>query len=543
MPNINDMVGADVERKFMDVIRILFQIFRDFGDKLYDAAKTNDALKTYYKFMDKFEEHYDLNTGELKKPGEKPPFDISKCQSFATKEIMNEFRRAGVDYMMVSHEGLGTVIVTPSDDLTRTRINQIKAEAFIKNSVSARITSADLFADNAGRDIVRFEGFTATQVAEFDAYAKEQGFLFAAPQNENGTYTIEISKFTAEQPALHISEKVNEMISFNSKGMEAELDSLYANRKASIIDNAIAEMRAIDPSKAPDEKIYVVDAKNPTHYIAMSGDAISVSTESATTSVKGQQAEQVFFNETSDMEMPVQVSESQFRAMYAQDALSPAARMQFAKDSYNLTKSQMNSHLLGTMEQRLSEKGIIFDVTKAVTEKMKVALEKSDKEQDKRLLSQIQRTPLTEAQIRAMIENGDSVKSGCINDLSLGRNFNDAFSKAVESIVAEQVMTEKIVKDILKENKEIDLSNISPEIRASILNTAGIEDPISVAMAEKMMDDISNAIVEPKRPEIVRASLETSTRDIQDIIDATDNLEVGNSETHFNNEPSVQFSL
>ena len=62
------------------------------------------------------------------------------------------------------------------------------------------MTSADLFADNAGRDIVRFDGFTPTQVAEFDAYAKEAGFLFAAPQNENGTYTIEISKFTAEQP-------------------------------------------------------------------------------------------------------------------------------------------------------------------------------------------------------------------------------------------------------------------------------------------------------------------------------------------------------
>lgn len=543
MPNITDAVGADVERKFMDLVRILFQMFRDFSNKAYDAASKNDSLQTYYNFMKKLEKHYDLETGEIKEPGKRPPFDVSKCSKFATKEILDACKKARIDCIMVSHERLGTLMVTPSDDETRNRLNAIKTQMLIDNAYSARMTSAELFADNAGRDIVCFEGFTATQVAEFEAYAKEQKFMFAAPQNENGTYTIEVSKFTAEQPAFRISEKIQEMSAFNSKGLEATLDSMYSKRKAMVIDNIIADMRATGSDKAPEEKVYVVDAKNPTHYVAVSGDHLTIASSDATTAVKGEQAEQEFFNEVNDMQMPVHVTESQFKALYAQDALSPEARMKFAKESYSLTKAEMNGHLLSTMEQRLNEKKVDFDLANTVTAKMKNILEQSENAQDKRLLEQMNRVPVTDAQIRSMLENGDSIRSGCTNDISLGRNFNDAFNKAVESIVAEQVKVERTVKDILKESKEVNLSDITPEQRDNILKSAGIEDAISVAMAEHMMDDISERITNPTRPEMVRATLEAANRDIQDIIDAAEDYSVGDSTTHFNNEPSVQFSI
>ena len=62
-------------------------------------------------------------------------------------------------------------------------------------------------------------------------------------------------------------------------------------------------------------------------------------------------------------------------------------------------------------------------------------------------------------------------------------------------------------------------------------------------MAEHMMDDISERITNPTRPEMVRATLEAANRDIQDIIDAAEDYSVGDSTTHFNNEPSVQFSI
>ena len=540
MAVVVDSVTGSLNQKMLDVFRVLFQMYRDTIDRMNRTIDLNHSLDTYYDFMDQLQKYYNLETGEYKMPNPnnpyEQPFDISACKTFATKEIQFELEKSGVKSIVVELAGKGHVLITASDEKTRAIVNNVKFKNLQKYSFSPMITSKQLYNDCAGRDVVRFDGFSQAQIDEFTKYAQEKGFYFAAPYNENGTRTIEVSKSVAEQAAFDISGKVNEMSAYTSHGLSAELDALYAKRNAMILDSAISDMRVSGMSNAPREKTYFIDAQNPSHYIVMNGAQMSVANETLTQSIVGDQMEQTFYSETRNMHTPVQLTETQFKAMYGNDILSPDARIKFAKENYNLTKFQINSHLLGSIEQRAMAKGIDYDASTIVVEKMKIGLEKSQNAQDKKLLEQLNKRPPSKEQIKAMLESGDSVKSGCITDFALGKTFNETFKDAVASVVAEQVRNEKMIVDFIQQSQNINIYNIDENARQEILNKLQISDEITVAMTEQFLDDIQNGANTPNRMEIIRAN-NISTEEIENLIEAAEDIERVDSNQHFNGDP------
>lgn len=539
MAAVVDSVTGSINQKMLDIFRILFQIYRDTISNFNRTIDLNHSLDTYYDFMTKLEKYYDLENSTYKMPNPKnpyeQPFDISICKTFATKEVQRELEKTGVKSMVIEVAGKGHFLITPADEKSRAIVNNVKFETLKKYSFSPMITSKQLYNDCAGRDVVRFEGFSQAQIDEFTKYAQEKGFYFAAPYNENGTRTIEISKIVAEQATFNISEKINEISAYTSQGLSATLDALYAKKNAMILDSAINDLRT-SGSSAPREKTYFIDAQDPSHYVVINGAQMSVANETLTQTIMGDQMEQAFYNELRRMHTPTQFTETQFKAMYGGDVLSADARIKFAQENFNLTKFQMNAHLFGVLEQRATAKGIDFDITKILIEKMKIGLEKSQNAQDKKLLEQITKMPPTIEQVKEMLETGDSVKSGCITDFALGKSFNETFKGALASVVAEQVRNEKMIIDFLKESKTINIYDLNEEARKQVIAELGITDTLTLAMTEHFMDDIQISATTPNKMEIIRAD-NISTEEIENLIEAAEDVERVDSTTHFNSDP------
>lgn len=540
MAMVVDSVTGSLNQKMLDIFRILFQLYRDTIDKFNRTIDLNHSLDTYYDFINRLEKYYDFNTGVYKMPNPQnpyeQPFDISICKTFATKEIQRELENAGVKSMVLEIAGKGHILITPSDEKTRAIVNKIKFETLMKYSVAPMITSKQLYNDCAGRDIVRFEGLSDAQIDEFVKYAQEKGFYFSAPFNENGTRTIEVSKIVAEQAVFDVSGKINEMRAYTSHGLNAELNALYAKRNSMILDSAINDMRASGMTNVPKEKTYFIDAQDPSHYVVINGAQMSVANETLTQTIAEDQQEQAFYTNLRQMHTPIQLTETQFKAMYGGDVLSSDARIKFAQENYNITKFQMNAHLFGMIEQRAISKGVNFDIATFMIDKMKIGLEKSQDAQDKKLLEQLNKKPPSKEQIRQMLETGDAVKSGCVTDFALGKSFNDVFKAALKSVVAEQVRNEKMVIDFLKENENIDISSIDKNTKEQIVETLGITDGLTIALTEHFLDDIQTSAGESGRMEIIRAD-NTTTEEIENIIEAAENIERVDSKDHFNSNP------
>lgn len=502
-----DRLSSDVNSNFMDFLRHVFAALREITHEYNRRADLNLKLETYYHFVEKLENYYDFDKQEAKKPGERMPFDISACKSFATKEIEKAFNENNIKYVLFTNADK-TYIITDSDDATRAKVNKVKIEAFKDMSMSPRLTKADLYADNAGRDIVVFNGFTKPQIEEFGAYAQKQGFFYAAMLNEYGTYSIHISKDIVEMPAFDIQKKVNEISAFESHGLEAEMASLYAKRKAAVIDEAIKNQRTMDPTSISAEKTYIIDLANPGHYITMNGNTLTVTKDNKTQIYSDGEHEQRIYNECASMKEGAKISETQFKTMYSQDALNPAARMQFAKDNYALSKAEVNNHLLNSLSTIVTTKGIDFDVSKVVVEKMKEQLKESKDLQDAKLLTTLERMPPSADAVKQMLSTNDALRSGCTNDIALAKVFGNQFNKAVASIVAQQVVVEKTTKDLMKALEaegKIYCGNMTPETQEIIVKAMNLQDEVSIATAKNIMSMVEKEYSQNKLYDLVRA--------------------------------------
>ena len=428
MANISEMISNELKDKALQFFLGMMRLCSDVVKSKAATARMNDETETMNHFLKRFNEYYDQSTGKPKNPNAPLPFDVSFYNGDSDYQVLKILNKEGIHHMEFTN-GKNRFIITDNDAKTRKIMNDIRfgnREEIKNKTVSARM-DADAFSERfSSQKMISVNGLSKTQLNLFDALARKNKFFYAVQIND-GAYTISVTKDDYENPANNLKNMFRNIAIKAGAGIDAQYSDIF-NRRQRMLATEAMERLWKQENKDKENYIYI-DEKNPSHYIVVSENKISVFNGEKNYDIikdgKNDPAEYAkqLNAEIKSMKDAAQISHSDYIALYQKSPMDAETRKKFAGERAELSKLNTSSAIFSSIgkiaekhKNKINQKEMVYNhtirrLTRVLELNKRLAEEHKDTPNAETFLKNIENAQKALEQMERIKASGESIEA------------------------------------------------------------------------------------------------------------------------------------
>jgi hypothetical protein len=380
MASIIESIQNDLQSSQLDYLRILAILFKAYCDNHTSQVNANKALATLNHFSNQLDEAIKASErGEFVEC----PVDISKYRGDMQKEVLQALENNGIKYTIFtttvqSKNGTSEIanfLVTEATVRARAVLEAIRTglDPTINNAKKIVMLDMEVFAQqNSNRRCIMYENLNEQQVNEFKEIARQNNFTFGIT-NKNGKYAIAITNDVVTR--YHLDQFAYECSVFNKSGIVNAMLDLEAINRDNARNKAMENL-----SQSSNEKTYYVDLSDPSHFVEVSGDTVTVHTSfepAKTFTSKSRNLKEVlemeFETVKANNSQMVAIGQKEFMEKYKTTPLDKEALLKFVSDEISLSKYKRHAVMIEQIKSA-AEKNINFQPQNSMLKNLEAKL-------------------------------------------------------------------------------------------------------------------------------------------------------------------------